>query len=146
MFERYTERARRTLYFTRWEAGHRGSPSIETEHVLLGLIREGDDLTSRIFEHSHLSLESVRNEIDARAIVHDKVSNTVEIPFSEETIRVLQFAADEADRLGHNHIGTEHLLLGLLSEPDSVAGTLLAARGVTLEGVRDELTQLLGPP
>ena len=86
MFERYTERARRTLFIARWEAGHRGSPSIETEHVLLGLIREGNGLASRIFERSHLSLEGVRKDIEARTVVHNRVSDSVEIPFSAETI------------------------------------------------------------
>ena len=112
MFERYTERARRVLFFARYEASQLGSISIETEHLLLGLIREGKGLTSRIFARSHLSLESIRKEIEGRTVFREKVSTSVEIPFSAETKRVLQFAAEEADRLLHNYIGTEHLLLG----------------------------------
>ena len=112
MFERYTERARRVLFFARYEASQLGSISIETEHLLLGLIREGKGLTSRIFARSHLSLENIRKEIEGRTVFREKVSTSVEIPFSAETKRVLQFAAEEADRLLHNYIGTEHLLLG----------------------------------
>ena len=98
MFERYTERARRVLFFARYEASQLGSISIETEHLLLGLIREGKGLTSRIFARSHLSLENIRKEIEGRTVFREKVSTSVEIPFSAETKRVLQFAAEEADR------------------------------------------------
>jgi len=116
MFERYTERARRVLFFARYEASQLGSVSIETEHLLLGLIREGKGLTSRIFARSHLSLENIRKEIEGRTVFREKVSTSVEIPFSAETKHVLQFAAEEADRLLHNYIVTEHLLLGILLE------------------------------
>src|SRR3954453_11597124 len=107
MFERYTERARRVLFFARYEASQLGSISIETEHLLLGLIREGKGLTSRIFARSHLSLENIRKEIEGRTVFREKVSTSVEIPFSAETKRVLQFAAEEADRLLHNYIRSE---------------------------------------
>src|SRR5256885_1832073 len=110
MFERYTERARRVLFFARYEASQLGSISIETEHLLLGLIREGKGLTSRIFARSHLSLENIRKEIEGRTVFREKVSTSVELPFSPETKRVLQFAAEEADRLLHNYIGTEDRL------------------------------------
>src|SRR5688572_29636761 len=111
VFERYTERARRVLFFARYEASQLGSIAIETEHLLLGLIREGKGLTSRIFARSHLSLENIRKDIEGRTVFREKVSTSVEIPFSAETKRVLGFAAEEADRLLHNYIGTEHLLL-----------------------------------
>src|SRR5436190_2105006 len=110
MFERYTERARRVLFFARYEASQLGSISIETEHLLLGLIREGKGLTSRIFARSHLSLENIRKDIEGRTVFREKVSTSVEIPFSAETKRVLQYAAEEADRLLHNYIGTQHVL------------------------------------
>ena len=97
MFERYTERARRVLFFARYEATQLGSTSIETEHLLLGLIREGKGLTSRIFARSHLSLESIRKEIEGRTVFREKVSTSVEIPFSAETKRVLTFAADHSE-------------------------------------------------
>src|SRR6266536_1752709 len=135
MFERYTERARRVIFFARYEASQLGSNSIETEHLLLGLIREGKGLTSRIFARSHLSLENIRKEIEGRALFREKVSTSVEIPFSAETKRVLQFAAEEADRLLHNYIGTEHLLLGILREERSVAASILMEKGMRLNAV-----------
>jgi ATP-dependent Clp protease ATP-binding subunit ClpC len=143
MFERYTERARRVLFFARYEATQLGSNSIETEHLLLGLIREGKGLTSRIFARSHLSLESIRKEIEGRTVFREKVSTSVEIPFSAETKRVLQFAAEEADRLLHTYIGTEHLLLGILREERSVAASILYEKGMRLASVREDIVQLL---
>ena len=143
MFERYTERARRVLFFARYEASQLGSISIETEHLLLGLIREGKGLTSRIFARSHLSLENIRKEIEGRTVFREKVSTSVEIPFSTETKRVLQQAAEEADRLLHNYIGTEHLLLGILREERSVAASIMSEKGMRLNTVREDIVQLL---
>lgn len=143
MFERYTERARRVLFFARYEASQLGSISIETEHLLLGLIREGKGLTSRMFSRSHLSLENIRKEIEGRTVLREKVSTSVEIPFSTETKRVLQFAAEEADRLLHNYIGTEHLLLGILREERSVAAMVLSEKGMRLNTIREDIVQLL---
>jgi ATP-dependent Clp protease ATP-binding subunit ClpA len=143
MFERYTERARRVLFFARYEASQLGSLSIETEHLLLGLFREGKGLTGRIFARVHLSLENVRKEIENRTVFHEKVSTSVEIPFSLEVKRVLGFAAEEADRLRHNYIGTEHLLLGILREERSVAGSLLMEKGMRLHAVRGDIVTLL---
>ena len=143
MFERYTERARRVLFFARYEASQLGSISIETEHLLLGLIREGKGLTSRIFARSHLSLENIRKEIEGRTVFREKVSTSVEIPFSTETKRVLQYSAEEADRLLHNYIGTEHLLLGILREDRSVGASILTERGMRLNTVREDIVQLL---
>ena len=127
----------------RYEASQLGSVSIETEHLLLGLIREGKGLTSRIFARSHLSLEAIRKEVEGRTVFREKVSTSVEIPFSAETKRVLQFAAEEADQLSHNYIGTEHLLLGILREEQSVAATILMEKGMRLATVREDIVALL---
>ena len=143
MFERYTERARRVIFFARYEASQLGSSSIETEHLLLGLIREGKGLTSRLFSKSHLSMESIRKEIEGRALYRDKVSTSVDIPLSPESKRVLGFAAEEAERMLHNYIGTEHILLGLLREEKSLAAGILAEKGMRLSAVREEIVQLL---
>ena len=143
MFERYTERARRVLFFARYEASQLGSISIETEHLLLGLIREGKGLTSRIFARSHLSLESIRKDVEGRTALREKVSTSVDIPFSTETKRVLQHAAEEADRLLHNYVGTEHLLIGILREERSVAASILFEKGMRLNSVRGDVVQLL---
>ena len=142
MFERFTEQARRTLFFARYEASRLGVPSIETEHLLLGLIREGKGLTSRIFAQSHLSLESIRREIEGLTVFREKVPTSVEIPFSAETKNVMQFAAEEANRLRHAHVEPEHLLLGILHEERSVAGRLLIDKGMRLGAVREQIVQL----
>ena len=142
MFERYTERARRVLFFARYEASQFGSISIETEHLLLGLIREEKGLTSRIFARSNLSLENMRKDIEERTVFREKVSTAVEIPFSAETKRALQCAAEEADRLLHNHIGTEHLLLGLLREESSLASDVLRKNGFELATVSSQIVEL----
>jgi ATP-dependent Clp protease ATP-binding subunit ClpC len=143
MFERYTERARRVIFFARYEASQLGSNSIETEHLLLGLIREGKGLTSRIFSKSHLSMESIRKEIEGRALYREKVSTSVDIPLSPESKRVLGFSSEEAERMLHNYIGTEHILLGLLREDKSVAASILGEKGMRLSAVREDIVQLL---
>ncbi|MGE0454089.1 MAG: ATP-dependent Clp protease ATP-binding subunit [Vicinamibacteria bacterium] len=143
MFERYTERARRVIFFARYEASQLGSNSIETEHLLLGLIREGKGLTSRLFGKSHLSMESIRKEIEGRAVYRDKVSTSVDIPLSAESRRVLSFAAEEAERMLHNYIGTEHILLGLMREEKSIAAGILGEKGMRLSAVREDIVQLL---
>jgi hypothetical protein len=135
MFERYTEKARRTIFFARYEASQFGSPYIETEHLLLGLLHENKVLSVRFLKER--DGESLRREIEARAPVRDKVSTSVDLPLTNETKRVLMLAADEADRLQHRHIGTEHLFLGLLAEKDCLAANLLRERGVTLESARE---------
>src|SRR6267143_2084287 len=115
MFERYTEKARRVIFFARYEASQFGSPYIETEHLLLGLLREDKALTNR-FLRSHASVESIRKQIEGHTTIREKVSTSVDLPLSNECKRVLAYAAEEGERLSHKHIGTEHLLLGLLSE------------------------------
>ena len=143
MFERYTERARRVIFFARYEASQLGSNSIETEHLLLGLIREGKGLTSRIFSKSHLSMESIRKDIEGRALYRDKVSTSVDIPLSSESKRVLGYASEEAERMLHNYIGTEHILLGLMREEKSVAAGILGEKGMRLNSVREDIVSLL---
>ncbi|HEX5108465.1 MAG TPA: Clp protease N-terminal domain-containing protein [Vicinamibacterales bacterium] len=142
MFERYTELARRVLFFARYEASQLGSINIETEHLLLGLLRQGKGLASQLFARFNVSLNAVRQDIEGRVVFHERVSTSVEIPFAPETKRVLQFAADEADRLNHNYIGTEHLLLGLLREEQCQAAMVLKNLGLTLADVRMEMLSL----
>jgi ATP-dependent Clp protease ATP-binding subunit ClpC len=140
VFERYTEAARRALFFARYEASQLGGVSIETEHLLLGLMREGAAFTRL----APISVETVRAELESRAAGR-RVSTAVEMPFSAETRRVLQFAVEEADGLRHAHIGSEHLLLGLLREERSGAATTLAALGVRVSDVRDRVAKLPVP-
>jgi ATP-dependent Clp protease ATP-binding subunit ClpC len=143
MFERYTERARRVIFFARYEASQLGSNAIETEHLLLGLIREGKGLTSRLFSKNHLSMETIRKEIEGRAPFREKVSTSVDIPLSPESKRVLGYASEEAERMLHNYIGTEHILLGLMREEKSVAAGILSEKGLRLPSVREDIVHLL---
>ena len=140
MFERYTEKARRVIFFARYEASQFGSPYIETEHLLLGLLREDKALTNR-FLRSHASIESIRKEIEGHTTIREKMSTSVDLPLSNECKRVLAYAAEEAERLQHKHIGTEHLLLGLLREEKSYAAEILHSRGLRLNTVREELAR-----
>jgi enamine deaminase RidA (YjgF/YER057c/UK114 family) len=139
MFERYTEEARQALFFSRYEASELGSMSIETEHLLLGLIRLDRGPTSQIFARSQMSTESTRKDIEGRTVLYEKIAPSFVIPFSTETKRILQIAAEEADRLQHRHIGPEHLLLGILREGRSVAASILIARGLGLDTVREDI-------
>jgi ATP-dependent Clp protease ATP-binding subunit ClpC len=141
MFERYTEKARRVIFFARYEASQFGSPYIETEHLLLGLLREDKALTNR-FLRSHASVESIRKQIEAHTTIREKVSTSVDLPLSNECKRVLAYAAEEAERLGHKHIGTEHLLLGLLREEKCFAAEILQERGLKLAAIREELARV----
>ena len=138
MFERYTEKARRVIFFARYEASQYGSPSIETEHLLLGLMREDKGLTNR-FLRSHSSIDSIKKEIEGRTVIREKVSTSIDLPLSAECKRILAYSADEAERLRHRHIGTEHLLLGLLREDKCLAAEILHERGLKLNVIREEL-------
>src|SRR5579862_2735503 len=140
MFERYTEKARRVIFFARYEASQFGSPYIETEHLLLGLLREDKALTNR-FLRSHASVESIRKQIEGHTTIREKVSTSVDLPLSNECKRVLAYAAEEAERLSHRHIGAEHLLLGLLREEKCFAAEILHERGLRLSTIREELAR-----
>ena len=137
MFERYTEKARRVIFFARYEASQFGSPYIETEHLLLGILREDKALTNR-FLRSHVSVESIRKQIERVTVVHEKTSTSLDLPLSNESKRVLVYAAEEVERLGHKHIGTEHLFLGLLREENSFAANILQERGITVAAARED--------
>ncbi len=139
MFERYTEKARRVIFFARYEASQLGSRSIETEHILLGLLREDKALAGRFFPRAQATLDSIRKEVEGRTQKREKVSTSVELPLSDQSKRVLTHASEEADRLLNNYIGTEHILLGLLRAEDSLAADILQQRGLRLSRVRDEL-------
>jgi ATP-dependent Clp protease ATP-binding subunit ClpC len=138
MFERYTEKARRVIFFGRYEASQFGSPYIETEHLLLGIVREDKALTNRFLRSQ---VESIRKEVENHTVMREKTSTSVDLPLSNESKRVLAYAAEEAERLAHKHIGTEHLLLGLLREEQCFAAHILTKRDVRLDHVREELAR-----
>jgi hypothetical protein len=145
MFERYTERARRVIFFGRYEASQFGSTTIETEHLLLGLLREDRNLTNR-FVGGHVSAEQIRQEAQVRIPKREKVATSIDLPLSNESKRILAYAAEEAERLGHRHIGTEHLFLGILREQNCGAAQILNGHGLQLDTIREELTKHGLPP
>ena len=139
MFERYTEKARRAIFFARYEASTYGSPSIETEHLLLGLMREDKGLANR-FLRTHASIESIREEIESHIAIRERIPTSIEVPLSLECKRVLNYAAEETQRLGDKeHVSTEHLLLGMLREEKCLGARILQAHEITLPIVREEL-------
>src|SRR5437764_444700 len=138
MYDRYTEKARRVIFFARYEASQFSSAYIETEHLLLGLLREDKALANR-FLRSHAAVESIRKQIEGHTTIREKVSTSVDLPLSHECKRVLAYGAEEAERLNHKHIGTEHLLLGLLREEKCFAAEILHERGLRLSTIREEL-------
>src|SRR5689334_11839233 len=140
MFERYTERARRVIFFARYEASQFGSTTIETEYLLLGLIREDKNQTNR-FLRNQSSIVSIRKEIERRTTIREKGPTSIDLPLSDECKRILAYAAEEAERLNHRHIGTEHLLLGILREEKCVAAEILHERGLRLNAIREELAR-----
>src|SRR5881409_3838279 len=144
MFERYTEKARRVIFFARYEASQFGAPAIEPEHLLLGLMREDKTLTGRFFPRVQITIESIRREIEGRTLLRERIPTSVELPLAPETKRVLHYSHEESDRLQHRHIGTEHLLLGLLREERSMAAQILFERGLRLAAVRDEIARQSG--
>src|SRR5437763_9064284 len=144
MFERYTEKARRVIFFARYEASQFGAPAIEPEHLLLGLMREDKTLTGRFFPRAQITIESIRREIESRTLLRERIPTSVELPLAPETKRVLHYSHEESDRLQHRHIGTEHLLLGLLREERSMAAQILFERGLRLNAVREEIARQTG--
>jgi len=136
MFERYTEKARRIIFFARYEASMFGSPYIETEHLLLGILREDKAVAGRLL---HMHAESMREQIEAHTTIREKVSTSVDLPLSGECKRVLAYAAEEAERLNQNNIAPVHLLLGLLREEKCFAAEMLRERGLTVPQVRQEI-------
>src|SRR5262245_10960553 len=137
MFERYTERARRVIFFARYEASQFGSTTIETEHLLLGLLREDAHLPTR-FVTSAIA-PTIRKEIERRLEIREKVSTSIDLPLSNEGKRILAYAAEETERLNHRFIGTEHLLLGILREEQCLAAKILFDFGLRLDAIREQL-------
>jgi len=143
MFERFTERARRVIILAQEEAKRLNHSAVGTEHILLGIIREGEGVASKVLESLNISPDRVRSEIEA-AIGRGERTPYEEVAFTPRAKKVLELALDEARRLGHNYIGTEHLLLGLIREGEGVAARVLEAMGAYLERVRAQVVYLLG--
>ncbi len=140
MFERYTETARRAIFFGRWETSEFGSPSIETEHLLLGILKADLALASKYLAIDH-PYTSVRAEVERASPSRPPTSTSVDLPLSHEAQRALSYAEEEAQRLNQRQIDTEHLLLGLLREKTTFAAKLLKDHGVTLSEARQSIAK-----
>lgn len=140
MFQRYTEKARRVIFFARFEASQFGSSSIDTEHILLGLLRDDYAQVRQFFGPIDLQTQ-IRAEIEKVVKRGEPVPTYVEMALSAESKKLLNFATEEADRLGHKHVGTEHLLLAILRLPDSLAAKLLIAKGAKLSAIREQIAK-----
>ncbi len=136
MFERYTERARRTIFIARYEAAELGAREIDNEHLLLGLIRESHHLLRNLPNLDYI--DQLRNEILASAPPRE-INASPNIPMATAAKRTLMYAAEEAESMGHQNIGTEHLFLGLLREPETSVARICAKYGAELSKSRQLL-------
>ncbi len=144
MFNRFTERARKVIVLAKEEAKRFNHDYIGTEHLLLGLIREGEGVAAAVLQKLGLDLESIRIEVEKVVQAGPQTQVMGDIPFTPRSKKALELAAEEARALGHNYIGTEHLLLGLIREGEGVAYRVFLNMGVDLERVRNEVMELLG--
>ncbi len=145
MFERYTEKARRVIFFARYEALQYGSHYISPEHILLGLMREDKTLSARFFPfRNNLTVEAVRREVEERIVLRDRIPQSAELHLAQESKRILAFANEESRQLQNRHIGPEHLLLGLVREERSIAAEILFQYGLRLQDVREEIARQNG--
>jgi ATP-dependent Clp protease ATP-binding subunit ClpC len=142
LFERFTDRARRVVVLAQEEARALDHDDIGTEHLLLGLLREGNGLAVRALEALGISQDTVRHRVEELAGRGQQASSG-HIPFRPEAKTVLRLALQESKDLGHHYIGTEHILLGLLREGDGVAARLLTELGAGVGRVRPQVLQLL---
>ena len=142
MFERFSQRARRVVVLAQEEARMLDHNYIGTEHILLGLIREGEGVAGRALESLGISLEAVRQQVE-QIIGRGQQAPSGHIPFTPRAKKVLELALREAQQLGHNYIGTEHILLGLIREGSGVAAQVLVTLGADLNRARQQVVRLL---
>jgi ATP-dependent Clp protease ATP-binding subunit ClpC len=143
MFERFTDRARRVVVLAQEEARLLNHNYIGTEHILLGLVREGEGVAAQALTSMSIELDAVRGKVE-EIIGQGQAAPTGHIPFTPRAKKVLELSLREALQLGHNYIGTEHILLGLLREGEGVAAQVLQTLGAELDRVRQAVIRLLG--
>jgi ATP-dependent Clp protease ATP-binding subunit ClpC len=141
MWQRFTERARKVIFYAQEEAQRMGESQVGPEHLLLGLIRENDSVAARILDRLGVSMQRIRSEIERYAPRGDARPGQ-EMQLTARAKRVIDLAYDEARQLNNNYIGTEHLLLGLIREGEGLAARVLHKLGVDLERARREVMQL----
>jgi ATP-dependent Clp protease ATP-binding subunit ClpC len=142
MFERFTDRARRVVVLAQEEARLLNHNYIGTEHILLGLVHEGEGVAAKAMAAMEISLEAVRQQVE-EIIGRGKEAQAGHIPFTPRAKKVLELSLRESLQLGHDYIGTEHILLGLIREGEGVAAQVLVRLGADLNRVRQQVIQLL---
>ncbi len=145
-FDRFNDRAKRVLALAQDEAVRLNHNYIGTEHLLLGLLREGEGVAARVLDSLRVDLSQLRRAVESTIGRGGATHPPSEITLAPEVKRAIDLAIDEARKLGHSHVGTEHLLLGIVRQSDGVAAKLLGARGVDLDKVRDQVIATLGQP
>ncbi len=143
MFEKYNEKARRALVFARDEASKLGSRVIESEHILLGILREGEETVSELLRRFQVKAEVLRREIEGERVFVERISSTAELPLSEESKKILAYASHEAESMLHASVGSEHLLIGTLRVDGCTAQRLLARHGIELYNLREEVLAIV---
>ncbi len=144
MFNRFTERARKVIVYAKEEARRFNHDYIGTEHLLLGLVREGEGVAAAVLQKLGLDLETIRIEVEKLVQPGPQTQVLGDIPFTPRSKKALELSAEEARALGHNYIGTEHLLLGLVKEGEGMAYRVLLNLGLDLGKLRNEVMELLG--
>jgi ATP-dependent Clp protease ATP-binding subunit ClpC len=147
MFERFTDRARKIMALANQEAIRLGHEYIGTEHILLGMIKEGSGIGAEVLKKLDIGLAQLRAETE-KMVKKLPEKRTGKLPQTPQAKKVIAYAIEEARRLNHEYIGTEHILLGLIRDPDTVAGQVLHKSGLNLDRVRDKVVRILSeePP
>lgn len=146
MFERFTDRARKVMALANQEAQRLNHEHLGTEHILLGVVREGSGVGANVLKNLKVELVDVRRAIEAKLKAGTDIVTMGKLPQTEQAKNVAKAAIAAAQDLGHNYVGTEHLLLGLLSDPEFLSARVLVGFGLTAERVRDEALALIGLP
>ncbi|MDF1729207.1 MAG: Clp protease N-terminal domain-containing protein, partial [Sulfitobacter sp.] len=144
MFDRFTDRAKKVMNFARQEAQRFNHEYLGTEHILLGLIKEGDGVAAHVLKNMGIDMTKIRMEIEKIVKTGPSMVTMGQLPFTQMAKKVLELSMEEASSLSHNYIGTEHLLLGLIKENEGIAAQVLQNLGVKLEDVREEVLDFLG--
>jgi ATP-dependent Clp protease ATP-binding subunit ClpC len=146
MFKRFTERARRVIILAREEAERHHHEYLGTEHILLGMLKDGGGIAITVLQKAGLSIDQIRMEVERHLPRNANALIVGEIPFTPKAKKVLEYGVEEARLMGHNYIGTEHLLLGLLKEKEGIAAKVLNALGIRLVETREKILNLLQEP
>ena len=144
MFDRFTDRAKKVMNLARQEAQRFNHEYLGTEHILLGLVQEGSGVAANVLKNMGIDLDRIRSEVEKLVKTGPSMVTMGQLPFTPRAKKVLELSMEEASNLGHNYIGTEHLLLGLIKENEGIAAKVLTNLGVKLEDVREEVLEFLG--